>query len=460
MRIHPALCFAALAAVTSCLFACSSDAPAGPSAGGGGGSSSMSEGGSSAGGAGGGNAGGGNAGGGGAGGNVGGGVQASAHCLPNNGVGFRDQIIWTGQSFAEGYQASPGLSTTQPYQNTEGVGDALVALEEPLSERPLSPSLNMISHLAAQKNDLIGVLRAQGGASYAVLRAEGVYDASIEQTQQVNDIVEGLGEQHRVIAVNIWHGGSDNDGATTIAEYVGYLAEWQSDYDTDVSIITGQRFTVPAFVDQIGEWTFAGVAEARLWKAQLQAAEDNDNIYLIGPRYIYTRAEDNLHFDNESSRKHAELTGKVNHQVLIQCLDWEPLRPLATTVEDSSVTITYHVPCRVTQTCGAQPLEFDTRLVAARANRGFRYIDDASDAPEITDVTIEPCSAGTQCTVRIDLSGPPNLGARIGYADYGTPGATPGSAEGAAGNLRDSDSITGPSGQPLHNWAVVSELEL
>ena len=119
---------------------------------------------------------------------------------------------------------------------------------------------------------------------------------------------------------------------------------------------------------------------------------------------------------------------------------WEPLRPVAITLQGNVVTARFLVP--------KPPLVLDTQRVSNPGNYGFEFSDESGAPPAITNVAI----AGPD-TVTVTLAAAPTgANKRLRYA-Y-TFGGCGGSGTTARGNLRDSDDTPSQAGYDLSNWSV------
>lgn len=373
-----------------------------------------------------------------------------------------NHVLSTGQSLSVGSAGAPPLSTTQPYRNkmfNTGVlagGTNLthfVPLVEATVETMSSGMANLATKLAREEvfsgypppedsHEVLVSCHGIGGTAYAGLKkGTAAFANGMAQATAAKTLCDFLGLTYSVRAVTTVHGESDHVGGNT--HYAADLAEWQSDYETDVTAITGQLDPIPLLQTQMSSWTKYGQRTSLIPAAQLAASvAAPDKVVLVGPKYFLAYAPDGVHLSNAGYRHMGEYYAKVYEHVVLMGETWEPLRPLDATISGAVITVTFHVPF--------PPLVLDTTLVTNPGSHGFEYADDSAGAPAIASVTLEGAT-----TVKVTLASAPTGGARkLRYAWTGTAGALAGAATGARGNLRDSDPTVSLSGAKLYNWAV------
>ncbi len=370
-------------------------------------------------------------------------------------IDYINMILSTGQSLSVGVASTPALSTTQPYSNLMlsggnggvGTGASFIPLVEASVETMSSSMANTITaNDPGNDFDVAVGLHGVSGYTYSQLKkGTSPYNTGMTQVTNAETATTGLGRTLRVIGVTTIHGETDNYNGVSGATYQGYLEEWQSDYNTDVKVITGQSRDIPLFLDQMSSFmsSYANDATSEIPIYQYLASLDNPgDIVLVAPKYFFNYS-DRHHLTGASSRWLGEYYGKVISKVMIDNEDWRPLSPTSVVRSGSVIYADFHVP--------EGSLTFDTTLVSARTNYGFEYYDTTSSAT-ISSVEIEDSD-----TVKITLSGvPTGSNQRLRYAYTGVPGTNTGAqnAGSAAGNLRDTDSYPSAYGNTLYNWAV------
>ena len=373
-----------------------------------------------------------------------------------------NHVLSTGQSLSVGSQGTPILSTTQPYDNkmfatgvrAGGTGlTSLVPLVETGVETMSAGMSTLITSLAetetlkgkpAPKNThrLLVSCHGIGGTAYAGLKkGTSAFTNGMAQATAGQALAKAAGMTYVVRAVTNVHGESDHIAQN--AQYEQNLVEWQKDYETDVTAITGQKEPIPMLHTQMSSWTKYGQATSIIPSAQLAASvKSNGKIVMVGPKYFLAYAPDGVHLNAAGYRHMGEYYAKVYRHVILVGKTWEPVRPKSITRAGNVIRVVFHVP--------SPPLVFDTTLVSAIANQGFEYTDDSGAPPAITKVSLDGPDA-----VKIELAAAPTGGGqRVRYAFTGTAGAIGGPTAGPRGNLRDSDATPSKNGSPLYDWAV------
>ena len=374
---------------------------------------------------------------------------------PVEGVTYYNHILMIGQSFTIGYDGNPALSTTQPYTNLKlnASNTALVSLvedENPTSdnvnanvESPGSALGNTITNLSPSESYRTLISKsAVPGAPYADLQQGTTpYNNALAQVTAAKSLVENDDFEHRVVALANLHGPADRLNASS---YESYLNEWQSDYQTDIFAVTGQTGSLPMFIDQSSNFTAYNDGTSPLVIAQLAAAQNNPNIYMVGPKYQFTYTNtDGIHLLNQGYRWLGEYYGKAMKRVLIDGDTTTALVPNTVVRSGNTITIQFDVP--------EPPIAIDTTRVLAQTDYGFEYYDDAVSSD------IDSVSVDGDDVIRITLDNTPTgADQRLRYAYTGTPGALPGAQQSgsARGNIRDSDDTESLYGNDLYNWLV------
>lgn len=381
------------------------------------------------------------------------------------------QILSTGQSLSVGAAGDPALTTVQPYNNKmlDVLNRKLVPLVEPSNTLQLmggetigSAMANRLSQINGSDFETVVTNHGFGGYSYNQLKkgSSPYNDVGMVQLKAVNQIAAELGRKHEVIGVTVIHGENDNSDISRYWDdwqqkgylkqedvYKDYLIEWQRDYENDVRAVTGQEGIVPMFTDQMSSG-----APSISALGQLAASEENPGrIILVGPKY-FLNYSDIYHLDNYSYRLLGEYYGKVVDLVFNKKQQWKPLSPESIIRNGRVIDVKFYLPI------GATNIEFDTDLVDASENMGFRY--NSSNIK----ISIKKVEIVGNDTVRITLNALPSRTdkEKLSYAFYnendtlGNPNPGAHSQGSARGNLRDNDqsvSAYDPSVK-LYNWAV------
>ncbi len=373
-----------------------------------------------------------------------------------------NHVLSTGQSLSVGSGGTPVLSTSQPFDNRmldTGVrtgavpATSFVLLVETGVETMSSALANLAADYARTEvllglpapNDGHRILvscHGRGGTAYVGLKkGTAPYAAGIAQVTAAKAIADGSSESYIVRVLTNVHGESDHIAMN--ASYAQNLAEWQSDYETDVKAITGQTDPIPMLHTQMASWTKYGQATSDIPIQQLAASvASNGKIVMVGPKYNVEYVADGVHLTSAGYRHMGEYYAKVYRRIVLEGKKWEPLRPVAVTRAADEIRIKFLVP--------VPPLALDTTTVTNPGHFGFEYTDDSATPATITAVTLEGAD-----TVRIKLSSASvGANAQVRYAYTGTVGARAGATTGPRGNLRDSDASKSRLGNALQNWAV------
>jgi len=368
-----------------------------------------------------------------------------------------NHVLIGGQSLSIGSNATV-VSTEQPYQNLmlnpgvrAGVNNltSFVPLIETqdgkFGETIASGMANLVAELEEAKGRsyvISASAHGVGGQNYANLKkGTNSFTAGMTQVQAAAAIAAGQGDTLAVRAVAIVHGEADHNGGT--ANYEQNLLEWQSDYEADITAITGQTSPVPMFLCQMSSWSKYNTPTSLIPFAQLAAADARpERIYVVAPKYFLPYAPDGVHITGHAERWLGEYYAKAYQRALIDGEPWIPLRPRAISREGAVIVADFHVP--------SPPLVLDTEKVSDPGNFGFEFWDNSGAPPAIIGVELIG-DAQVQITLAAEPTGDME---RLRYAYTGQPGNVAGPMTGPRGNLRDSDPTPSRHGYGLHNWAV------
>lgn len=370
-----------------------------------------------------------------------------------------DGFIVTGQSLAEG-GANAAISKTavavgQAYMMDTGpipnaardAGSRPVDLKEQIYE-------TLCSSFAAQDvktnpRKLVMIGSAMGGMVYSRLKkggSTGVYEKIIKQIKTLLNYP--LKPTYK--AVFVIHG--EGDGNIGNAEYDINLAEWLDDFTGDIQTLTGQTEQPVMLTCQTSSVAgYKKTAETRHQFTtpflQLKASATHPRIFLVCPKYQFSY-KDYAHILANDTKWLGEYYAKVKRIVVDEGKDWLGLRPKSLLkIDNRTVEIEFHVP--------VAPLVFDEALVSNPGNYGFNLYNAGS--VKIASVAL----IAEQNKVRITATDDIPKDATITYAFDNGVGGKSGKAEGARGNLRDSDPTVSSDGKfNLYNWAFAFELPI
>jgi hypothetical protein len=401
-------------------------------------------------------------------------------------------IVGTGQSLSVG--AQPSTSTTQPYHNlklslgSQGnsimppfdpnvAGLSMVPLVEPI--RPLATTFpsaypaNLYGetpHTAMADQITFLVMAATSSADYVTVHTvvgesgQGIvelrknpqppnppvtapmsvgraYAATLFEASAITRLARAAGKTYGIAVIVMTHGETDSGSST----YRNDLIQLLSDYNADLSTITGQTQRIPMYISQQHAFpNGAGSAGQRpaVNNTEWQLGVDRKGDFVCtGPKYQYPANPNNdgVHLSAAGYQILGEKVGQVVYERAVLGHDWQPLQP--TTAERSGrvVTVHFHVP--------VPPLNWDqaldppspAALNGVWANgRGFEL---RAGGTNLTISSVAVAGDTVQITAGSDL---PASGLVVGYAltSQGVQ-MSAGSKAVRWGQLRDSDPFVG-----------------
>jgi hypothetical protein len=352
----------------------------------------------------------------------------------------------TGQSLAEGGVGAP-VTTVQEYDNVmftllENTPSAYVPAVN-VTTNLESPMYGQIGHVkalidgdaGADDYQMLGCNNGVGSSSILIhTKTQATFTTAMSQVVAAKAIADGQGRTFRFRAVSWVQGEADN--AMSRTEYQSVLEKLASQYNEQGKRLALQSEDVIFITSQVCSNPLPNVA-----LAQLDAAIAHPLIYMSTPLYPFNHDVDGRHLVAASAKVLGGYMGLVYKRVLIDGVQWEPLRPLSHTQSGNDVTITFNVP--------DGPLVLDTTLIQAQTNYGFSAADASGVDIPVTSVTLVDTDK-----VKVTTSAPIPAGGWVNYAQ--TVQTEPARSLGGCGNLRDSqgDTLT-YTGWPMHNWCVM-----
>ena len=296
---------------------------------------------------------------------------------------------------------------------------------------------------------LLYSISALGGTAYAGLRkGTTVYSNALAHVTAAKNIAAANGWEYQVPSLSIVHGESQIN--TTQAEYVAILAEWISDYRTDIPAITGQAVAPIGFITQMLTGETGTIPAIPL--AQLQSHNENANIIMVGPKYAYPYF-DTYHMQAEGYIKTGELEARAERLTQVSG-KWQPLKVLSATLSRAVITLRLNnLPNGNAGTPGPiGRLAADTTLVTDPGKLGFQLsagtiesIVMGADGASIVITAAAAIATGTVLTYALQplLSAPQN-------------------GAGRRGCIRDTDlrDFSRFDNKPLYNWLCAFSMEL
>lgn len=286
-------------------------------------------------------------------------------------------IVATGQSLGAGFRSTP-TSTTQPFNNR--------MLFDPTNTYPGSgaflPGLQLVPLVSPQRaivggpyptnihgetpdiafaNQLTALARAarfvdfplsttcvsRDAAAMNAINKEGgfgnEYADSVYETSEILHVFNASGM--RAICSLLTHGETDSDSFTS--NYGALVAQMQSDYQTDLSAVTGQSTPVPLVFSQQNQEPTSLFGPNFSAAQTLATAQANPlSIVMAGPKYQFPFA-DGLHMGDYRGLGELCAWAFWQHWLYLTYgwgAPWAPLWPTGITRNGTTVTITFNVP--------------------------------------------------------------------------------------------------------------------
>jgi hypothetical protein len=396
-------------------------------------------------------------------------------------------VIGTGQSLAVGDHGRPIKSTNQPYGNlklstgnlpwpidADDTNLSMVPLVEPVGrfsksypsswpdniagETPHSTMANQISALVKEFSgqDFIGVHGEVGenGQCMTFLKKDATprgingrsYEAAMIETKAITRLAKAAGKTYGVGAIIVTHGECDAGNKN----YENDLFKLWSDYNSDLSAITGQKQKIQMIVSQQNAVNDRSASTLAQWKIGIDHPAE---IVCSGPKYQYPSAE-GIHLTTDGYQQLGEKYGQVYYERVVLGNNWQPLQPTTIERNGAVIAIHYHVP--------VSPLVWDTTFQAphqsvAEWKNGKGFEVNTPDGAKVTITSVEISGD----SVVVSCASDPGSGARVGYAMIGEKPRMTAPFNGTFrwGLLRDSDPFAGAitkHAQP--NYGVAFEM--
>jgi hypothetical protein len=401
-------------------------------------------------------------------------------------------IVGTGQSLSVGAQGTPILAGTQPYHNLVlGLGTAtvppfdptlttlsMVPLREPIrilantypsaypsnlyGETPHTAMGSQITSLFQNDNpggDYVTVHTVVGesGQPMSVINKAAVevdsagtsmgraYAATLFEVAAITRLAKAANKTYGVGAIVLTHGESDAGNGS----YESAMVELWSDYNKDLSALTGQTKSIPMLVSQqhsvpagMGFTSASTLAE---WQVGVDHPGD---IICSGPKYQYPYFTDGVHLTTQGYELLGEKYGEVFYDRVVLGQSWQPLQPTGATRAGTVLTVQFHVPVEPLAWDDTLPSPHPTGYPAWTAGRGFEVT--LNGAP-VTITSVDIVGDSVQITCGTDLT---TGSVVVGYA-YTADGALMPGGTARWGHLRDSDAAVGHTTQAAQpNYCV------
>ncbi len=368
--------------------------------------------------------------------NVGGGAS-------NNSTEFKNTLAFTG-----GDCVYPFDLTTQPLRDAF-FGTSLLPIKTTTAKYPpISASIVTMLNLLEDENRVN--VSAFGGAFIPF--AWGVSGNSIitmeKGTDSYNIMIEAItkaklfsnktGKTFGVTAMNWYHG--EADGGQSKEWYYTKLSQLFINVNTDVKAITGQTEDVQFFTYQTSAWMPRLQPHINIQEAQLQVANDYNNVHMCGAMYQF--AYNDLFHPSDRATIGLQ-TGVAMKRVLYDAKEWVTFKPISHKIITDGTNYYTHLKFDVP----VKPMRFDISGDAwhnprgKEINYGFKLLSGG-----VEKQTAEPFIVRGDTVVLTSTTNP--IGMTIQYAVNGHEGG---------GNLCDSQNIIVPNKEinyVIDNFAV------
>jgi hypothetical protein len=373
--------------------------------------------------------------------------------LPPVGLTDYSMMVGYGQSLSLGVSSSPVLSATRRFSNDymlSGGTEPWAPSPDYASLVPLAEGNKTISASDCGESPLSGMVEMaheMGFAGATISAVTGFPSLTLAQLSdgqsQYNTNLAVITaawrrsrEQFKHVKVRAvtWMQGEADGGNLTYAAGLNTLL---GSLNSSIKAATLQPEDVWLLSYQL--------ARAQIGLAHLAASDTYPRIRVAMPMY-HLPTTDTVHLTAASSKIAGAYFGLAYKALILDGnTDWHPLKCTSASRVGLTIDLTYN----------RSGLVFDTTIVAAQANQGFRVLDAGLTPLTISSVTIVGGN-----TVRIVVaSGTPAT------VYYGFSSATNHTAGTDKGNLRDSQGgsiVFDPLGlnYPMHNWAVLQSVAL
>lgn len=367
--------------------------------------------------------------------------------------GFKNHVISYGQSLSVGVGTGSVISTI-PAENALMFAGGVRAQDG--AANPWDQHASLVPLVEA-----VGAADA-GGTRYETPMS-GFAEFAQEQQSQIQFLVSAPGKGESTLSqlskpgalynrliddVTYGHWRSNNRSKALAVLWLQGESDWANgSYAANLNTLRG---TLNADIKAINGqpediWLLSyQLDRPKIGLAHLTASDTYSNIKVALPIYFLSRT-DGVHFTAASSKIAGAYFGKAYKEVIVNGnTDWQPLRPVSHSTAGANCDVTFNP---------VGPLAFDTTIVAAQTNYGFKLYQSDGTTP----ITISSVALLNADTVRITASGSIPAGAilRYGFSD-----PVDHTANVSNGNLRDSQGNTivfdgGGLNYPLHNWCVL-----
>lgn len=348
---------------------------------------------------------------------------------PATGTWIAEDMLFmgSGQSESLGQAAFPVISTTQPYESqmlsvgvrVSGVSDFSAATyaplveadADPLGETPVAASLQFINELIEAENGIassehslrmVGMTGGQGGTAIAGLASGTTPFTTLVAAAARSAAISNTAQRSWACPAIHWSQGvADTIAGTTLATYRSALIQLREDYDAEMKTIKASNPDLQMFLYTDARAAILGDFSHTIARAQIEASDLDDNIHIACPGYMFEYA-DNVHLSSASSKWLGAYYGLAFKRVVIDGLDWKPLRALSVTIDGYAAYIKFDVP--------VGRLRWNAQREDRGEDRGFRLRSTGGTGLSLSSTEI--IAADTVKLVSVD---PIPAGAKVLY---------------------------------------------
>jgi len=238
--------------------------------------------------------------------------------------------------------------------NTTGAG-ALIPLVESGQETSLSGAAAQASDLLlrripqwapAYQIDWVANNMGGGGLAYSqIKKGTSPYSSGLARVAAAKARATAEGKSYVEAALVLHHGEQDAFNGVDRPTYKGYLKELRTDWQTDTRAAIGQAFNQPMLITQVSLGSSSTGTNSGPTLAMLDAAEEESDIFVIAPGYMFTFTTDGLHLNNHDQRMLGAIEGKMIDRYYQDGKSPSTVRPIGLTVIDKrTFIIDFFVP--------------------------------------------------------------------------------------------------------------------
>lgn len=385
-----------------------------------------------------------------------------------------NHLVFYGQSLSrDGGNPIPALTTSQPFHNLMMAGgvittayestyisDSVAPLIETTYETIASPTTNGISerYVATYGATDLPVFLAsstgKGGQTVKNLsKGTSWYSGTLQVIKDAKAICDAENKSYSNLGY-VWIQGEAN-AATNQAIYIEDVRKLKQDFDRDILAITGQDFLPSMFISQVANHRRYGNKTMRVALAQLNMSNENEDIVLVAPNYMFPHTpDDHIHLTNEGYWLFGQYIARAMFETLFTRKKWKPLQPTWVTWSGTQIVIGgWNIR--------GDTLVLDDALTALAPNFGFDLF--TQDTQELIDIISNvEVTAFDEITITLSENAPINATLSCGKGrDTEMGGSYGGSINGARTNVRDNhgdyEQVASPTAtlHALHNMSVM-----